>query len=241
MTLRSPEDRSGLPGWVRHLEDAEPAEEPTADRPYPRIEGEPELARDPPPGQIEPIAGRPHPPVEVEPETRDPPPGGAAYRVGQAREMLSARMTPADHEEAMEHLDPELRRLFLGMSVRDQRHSLRVLHRLQAADPNLPRRRPSLLAQAALLHDVGKAETPLGIPGRSLVVLAGATGTLGLLQRVPRLGLRVARYLRHPEIGARMLIDAGAPGALAEIVAEHQARAPRHPETRRLQAADGRE
>ncbi|HEV3232864.1 MAG TPA: HD domain-containing protein [Candidatus Dormibacteraeota bacterium] len=165
----------------------------------------------------------------------------AGYRAGQARDMLTARMSPADHAEAMEHLDPELRHLFLTMTVRDQLHSLRVLRRLQARDPDIPTRRPSLLAQAALLHDVGKAETPLGIPGRSLVVLAGLTGTLGGLTRVPRLGLRVARYLRHPQIGARMLIDAGAPGALAEIVAEHQSRTPRHPETATLQAADGRE
>jgi putative nucleotidyltransferase with HDIG domain len=159
------------------------------------------------------------------------------YRAGQARRMLLARMDAADVQEALSHLPEHLRPLFLSMSVRDQRHALRVLRRLHlergAAEP--------LLAQAALLHDVGKSASPLGIPGRSLVVLAAAAGATHILVRVPWLGSRVAAYLRHPAGGAEMLRAAGAEPALVEIVAEHQAEAPSRPETLRLQAVDGHE
>jgi putative nucleotidyltransferase with HDIG domain len=162
-----------------------------------------------------------------------------SYRLGQVRDAVTARMSDADRADALASLTPELGRLFLAMSVRDQRHSMRVLRLLrQGASGG---RLDPVLAQAALLHDVGKAEVPLGIPGRSLLVLAEAFGGLDLLQRMPVLGARVRRYRTHPQLGAAMVERAGAAGALVEIVAEHQADQPRHPETLRLQGADGRE
>lgn len=156
-----------------------------------------------------------------------------AYRVGQVGAAHRARMTDDDRAEALSHLSHELGLLFLRMAVRDQQHALRVLHRLDSADP--------VLCQAALLHDVGKAQAPLGTPGRSLVVLARAVGQVGALCRVPVLGPRVSRYLRHAEIGAAMLKEAGADAELVEIVAEHEDPQPVRPQTRRLQAVDERE
>jgi putative nucleotidyltransferase with HDIG domain len=156
-----------------------------------------------------------------------------AYRLGQVSAAHRARMSERDRAEALAHLDPNLGQLFLGMAVRDQRHALRVLRRLGGGGP--------LLGQAALLHDVGKADAPLGSIGRSLVILARSTGTLWLLRRVPALGPRVSRYLSHPKIGAEKLRAAGAHPVLVEIVAEHEASRPAHPETARLQAADERE
>jgi hypothetical protein len=55
------------------------------------------------------------------------------------------------------------------------------------------------------------------------------------------LGPRIRRYRQHPAIGARMAATAGADPRLVEIIAEHQSAAPARAETRRLQAADGRE
>ena len=156
-----------------------------------------------------------------------------AYRVAQVRSAHRAAIREADQEEALSHLDPALGELFLRMAARDQVHALRVLRRLGDAEP--------LLRQAALLHDVGKIETPMGTMGRSMVVLAGATGTTGLLTRVPGIGPRVQRYLDHPRIGAELLRHAGADGPLVQIVAEHESKRPSHPETAILQAIDERE
>jgi putative nucleotidyltransferase with HDIG domain len=156
-----------------------------------------------------------------------------AHRVGQVRSAHRAAMSDADREEALSHLDPALGELFVRMAVRDQVHALRVLRRLGDAEPPLQ--------QAALLHDVGKIETPMGTMGRSLVVLAGATRTMGLLTRVPGIGPKVQRYIEHPTIGAELLRHAGADGPLVQIVAEHESKHPSHPETAILQAMDERE
>jgi putative nucleotidyltransferase with HDIG domain len=156
-----------------------------------------------------------------------------AYRVRQVRSARRATISDADREEALSWLAPPLDQLFLRMAARDQAHALRVMRRLGDAAP--------LLRQAALLHDVGKVEAPMGSIGRSLVVLARATRTTGLLTILPGLGPRARRYLEHPRIGAEMLRGAGADGPLAQIVAEHQSRSPAHPETEVLQALDERE
>ena len=153
-----------------------------------------------------------------------------AYRVGQVAAAHRARLDDADRAEALSNLTPELGRLFLGMAVRDQEHALRVLRRLGDADASL--------RQAALLHDVGKTLAPLGTPGRSLVVLARARGSLAMLCRVPLLGRRVRRYVSHPAIGAEMLRAAGADQSVIEIVAEHQSARPALAATARLQAID---
>jgi putative nucleotidyltransferase with HDIG domain len=156
-----------------------------------------------------------------------------AYRVGQVRSAYRATVTDADRAEALWHLKPALGTLFLRMAPRDQLHALRVLRGLdEDAKP--------LLRQAALLHDVGKSEAPMGTTGRSLVVIAKASGTMPVLMGVPGLGPRVRRYIDHPRIGAEMLREAGADGPLVQIVAEHESEHPSHPETAILQAMDGR-
>jgi putative nucleotidyltransferase with HDIG domain len=156
-----------------------------------------------------------------------------AYRVRQARSAHRVAVTDADRQEALGQLEPVLGALFLRMAARDQLHALRVMRRLGDAEP--------LLRRAALLHDVGKIEAPMGTAGRSLVVLARATGTVPLLARLPGLGPRVRRYLEHPGIGAQLLRVAGADNSLVEIVAEHASERPSHPETAILQAMDERE
>lgn len=158
---------------------------------------------------------------------------GWRYRVGQALAATRAGLASEDLAEVSAELPPALLDLFTAMAPRDQVHAIRVLRRLKGAEPPL--------RQAALLHDAGKAVAPLGTTGRSLVVLAESVRAAAALERLPLIGPRVRRYRDHPAIGADLLRKAGADVVLVEIVAEHQARSPRRPETRRLQAADGQE
>ena len=157
----------------------------------------------------------------------------AAYRVGQAVGGTFGRTDPVAEARATAELPANLGPLFMSMKARDRRHAIGVLERVGPAS--------EVLRQAALLHDVGKVNAYLGTPGRTLVVLATMSGTLPLVKRLPGIGPRVRHYVRHPQIGADMLSKAGASPELVEIVAEHQVKHPRHPDTVRLQAADGNE
>jgi putative nucleotidyltransferase with HDIG domain len=73
---------------------------------------------------------------------------------------------------------------------------------------------------AALLHDVGKAETRLGPLGR-----AGATVTAGLVghRRARAWPGAIGRYVNHDELGAQRLRQAGARNeAVTWAVAHHR-------------------
>ncbi|GAC1311441.1 MAG: hypothetical protein NVSMB16_08220 [Acidimicrobiales bacterium] len=112
--------------------------------------------------------------------------------------------------------------LWRTMSGPDRRHAVAVARRAEAAlgaDCT-----PEALT-AALLHDVGKVEAGLGTLGRvpaTLVALGGAR------RRAPawssrRWGARrrVGLYLRHAELGAVLLREAGAPVLASTWAAEH--------------------
>jgi len=75
---------------------------------------------------------------------------------------------------------------------------------------------------AALLHDVGKAETDLGPVGRS-----GATVVAAMVghRRARRWNGRIGRYLNHDELGAEYLRAAGARPEAASWAAAHHRRA----------------
>lgn len=79
--------------------------------------------------------------------------------------------------------------LWSAMSPMDQRHSIVVMRRFRVLRPNatLPEIR------AALLHDVGKIESNLGVFGRVIATVVG-----------PR-GRRFAKYHDHEQIGSQML------------------------------------
>ena len=69
---------------------------------------------------------------------------------------------------------------------------------------------------AALVHDVGKAECGLGPVGRSVATVRG------WVQRPDRVTGRAGQYLRHAEVGAAQLQDAGArPEAVAWAASHH--------------------
>jgi len=101
----------------------------------------------------------------------------------------------------------------------DRRYSIRVARRAEhllsgtgfAGDPNWP--------AVALLHDVGKLDSNLGVFRRAFATVAGAVRPA--LRRSPG---RIGRYLRHDEIGAELLHAAGARNEAARWAGAHHHR-----------------
>lgn len=91
----------------------------------------------------------------------------------------------------------------------DRRHAAGVA-RAVADSLGAAAERPVLAA--ALLHDVGKLDSGLGVWGRvaaTVVGLAGGRARAADWEDRPGVVGRVGRYLRHPERGAVLLRDAG--------------------------------
>lgn len=135
--------------------------------------------------------------------------------------------SPADDAWAARVLRPEELLLFRRLPNHDRRHALRVARR---AERELgPESEPRWLA-AALLHDVGKYDANLSVPGRAVATLAAA-GSSGM-QRAARwhdargLRGRISLYARHGELGAEQIRRAGGREEAAEWSAAHH-----HPET----------
>lgn len=117
---------------------------------------------------------------------------------------------PESAEEgwAAARLPPQLLALWLSQRPIDRRHTLAVARRV--ADG------PEWAIAAALLHDVGKIEADLGVPGRVL-----ATVLEPLARRWPgRLGA-IGRYAVYTERGAAMLAAVDADPRVAAWAREH--------------------
>ena len=85
-------------------------------------------------------------------------------------------------------LDGEFQ-LWQKLPMMDQRHSIAVLRRFTTLRPDATR--PEL--RAALLHDIGKIESNLGVLGRVVATLVG------------RRSARFTAYHDHEKIGSQML------------------------------------
>jgi hypothetical protein len=107
--------------------------------------------------------------------------------------LFASSLTPTEQERIATNLRPQLLALFYRQSIQDQRHALEVAARLGSADH---------LTEAALLHDVGKTASGLGVIQRSIVTLWTATG-------LPLWGTW-QQYVDHGPIGAALLTSAGA-------------------------------
>lgn len=165
--------------------------------------------------------------------------GAARYRTGQFFAALAARSGRADLDPAPARriLPDPLYELFLRMPPEDRRHGLEVLARLEA-DPAVTPASDGPLLQAALLHDLGKAEAGVRIEHRIARVLARAIA--------PRLWRWLSGWptgwrrplwavAHHPERGAVWAETAGAPPAVVELIRRHELPAP--PEWRGLDLA----
>ncbi|MGH8926520.1 MAG: HDIG domain-containing metalloprotein [Acidimicrobiia bacterium] len=106
---------------------------------------------------------------------------------------------------------------FFAQPAIDQRHGYRSASAVAVLAPE----RKDMI-RAALLHDIGKRHSRLGVVGRSFVT---AMAKVGLGRLVGRKGGRADLYLRHGELAADELTDMGAePLVVAFARAHHGAR-----------------
>ncbi|MFA5882318.1 MAG: hypothetical protein WDA60_00525 [Acidimicrobiia bacterium] len=91
------------------------------------------------------------------------------------------------------------------MPRHDRRHSIAVARRVEATLAGTAYAGDPRWLEAALLHDVGKLDSGLGVFGRVAATLAGAAAGHGMADAwSEKRGItrRFGLYLRHPELGA---------------------------------------
>lgn len=132
---------------------------------------------------------------------------------------LSPRpLAAADHAWVANTLGPGEWQLWERMPLADRKHAAGVAREV---DRRLDDATAAVLA-AALLHDVGKIESGLGTLGRvAATILAAVFGRARAASWTRGWRGRVGTYLRHPEIGARLLEEHGADPLTARWAAEH--------------------
>jgi len=151
----------------------------------------------------------------------------ARYRAGQVVRALRARANPpgdAETAAALGWLPERAAPLFLAMPANDRRHSLAVLHSLQAAG-----HADSALMQAALLHDAAKAGAGITLAHRVAFVLAealfpGRLAAWAAGAAPPGDGPRRPFWVlaNHPRLGAEMAAEAGCDAGAVALIRHHQ-------------------
>ncbi len=133
----------------------------------------------------------------------------AVHLMRRALSSVRARpLTPREEAEVAGLLEDRLAALFWEQPVMDQRHGIDAARFVLERRPG-----DRQLACAALLHDVGKRHSRLGIAGR-------VVATLFALVRIRAPG-RYGVYLNHAHLGAEDLEAAGA-DELTIAYARHQ-------------------
>jgi hypothetical protein len=109
----------------------------------------------------------------------------------------------------------------------DRRHSIGVARRVQRALADTEYAGQPEWLEAALLHDVGKLDAHLGVFGRvGATLVGGIAGGDAAQGWSSRRGYarRVGLYLRHGELGAALIRDAGGTETAARWAAAHHVR-----------------
>jgi hypothetical protein len=116
--------------------------------------------------------------------------------------LPTAPPPPADEAWVDQWLLPGERALWTRLVNHDRRHAIAVARRFRAARPGAPRDEMA----AALLHDVGKLQSGLGVHGRVVATVVG-----------PR-GERFRSYHDHEAVGAALLAEVGSSDSTIAMV-----------------------
>ncbi len=121
---------------------------------------------------------------------------------------------PAEASRVRELLRSDVEQaLFFGQADVDQRHAFEAAQRVAGIAPA----RTDLI-RAALLHDVGKGLAPLGVIGR-----VAASICHKLRMPMPK---SWSQYLRHDDLGADALEQAGCEATVVAFARHHHRRRP---------------
>ena len=131
--------------------------------------------------------------------------------------------SPADRAWVESVLAPSEFALWARQPGHDQRHSAGVARQVEAALAGGPHAGDTRWPACALLHDIGKLASGLGVFGRVLATLFGRAtdGAVADWEEQRGMRRRIALYLRHPELGADMIELAGGRAEVAHWAAAH--------------------
>ena len=135
--------------------------------------------------------------------------------------------SPADRAWVESVLEPAEFGLWARQPGHDQRHSAGVARQVEAALAGGPHAGDTRWLACALLHDIGKLASGLGIPARVLATLVerATDGAVADWEEHRGLRRRIALSLRHPELGADMIQLAGGRAEVAHWAGAHHDRA----------------
>jgi putative nucleotidyltransferase with HDIG domain len=141
-------------------------------------------------------------------------PGSPSHLIGRFFDVLSAKPLTAEERSAVgAWLSQAEARLFFSQQPADQRHAFYA-----ASVVTANRDEDAVTRRAALLHDIGKRYSRLGVIGRSLVSLAIWLG-------VP-LASRARLYRDHGELAASELAALGCEPLVVDFARHHHGERP---------------
>ena len=131
--------------------------------------------------------------------------------------------SPADRAWVESVLEPGEFTLWARQPGHDQRHSAGVARQVEAALAGGPHAGDTRWLACALLHDIGKLASGLGVFGRVLATFFGRAtdGAVADWEEQAGMRRRIALYLRHPELGADMIQLAGGRAEVAHWATAH--------------------